>query len=65
MNKEPKSLISTLLGIMISFAAAMFLLRFGIYYLLDVWPVIAIIVTLIAVGIVIYRIWKSKNDTKW
>lgn len=65
MDKQPKSLITRFLEIAIIFAIASYLIRLGVCYIVQVWPVLAIIATLILTGILIYRIWKKHNETKW
>lgn len=65
MDREPKSWITKFLEIAIMFAIAAYLIRLGVCFLSQVWPAIVIIVTLILTGIIAYRLWKKKNDTKW
>lgn len=65
MDREPKSWIMKFLEASVMFVIAAYLIKLGVRFISQVWPVIVIIATLILTGIVIYRLWKRKNDTKW
>lgn len=59
--KESKSLLTQILEIAATFALIAFLLKLGVFYLLQIWWVLLIIIVVIGAAVVIYRIWKYKN----
>ncbi len=65
MDNQPKRLLERLLEAAIIFALSAYLIKLGACYLTQVWPVIAIIATLLIIGVIIYRIWKRRNDSGW
>ena len=63
MNDQPKKFITSILEFAALFALSAFLIRLGVCYILQIWPVL-LILTVAAAGITIgYHIWKNK--TKW
>jgi hypothetical protein len=63
MENQPKKLIVRIMEAAVLFALSAFLIRLGVCYILEIWPVLLIIAA-VTVGIVVgYRIWKNK--VKW
>ena len=65
MENQPKRWLEKILEAAIVIALSAFLIRLAACYLLQALPVIAIVATLITVGVILYRIWKHKKDSNW
>ncbi len=63
MEREPKKLIVRLLETCAIFALSTFLIRLGVCYLMQVWPVLLVLFIIAIAAIIIYRVWKHK--TQW
>ncbi len=64
-DEEPTSFIKKILETAIIFAISAFLIKLGVSYILCVWPVLVIIATVVLGGVIAYRIWKRKHDSRW
>ena len=42
-----------------------FFIHTAVEWILEVWPVLAIIATIITAVVITYRIWKYKHDGQW
>ena len=62
MDYQPKKFITRILEYAAVFALSAFLLKLGVSYIVKIWPVLLIIVLVIAAGIVLYKLW---NRTRW
>ena len=65
MENQPKRLLERLLESAIVFAVSAYLIKLGVCYILGVWPVLAILATVVIGGVIAYRIWKRKHDSNW
>lgn len=65
MENQPKRLLEKILEAAIIFALSAYLIKLGVCYIAQVWPVLVILATIILVGVIIYRIWKRHHDSKW
>lgn len=65
MDNQPKRWLERILEAAIIIVLSAYLIRLAACYIVQALPVIIIVVTLIIVGIVAYRIWKSKHDSNW
>ena len=65
MNYSPKNWLERILEAAIIIAVSAFLIRLAACYIVEALPIIIIVVTLVIVGIVVYRIWKRKHDSNW
>lgn len=65
MENQPKHWLEKILEAAIIIALSAFLIRLAVCYILQALPVIAIVATLITVGVILYRIWKHKKDSNW
>jgi len=60
MENQQKKFITRIFEFIGLFALSLLLLRLGVSYILEIWPVLVILAVVI-VGIVVgYRIWKNK-----
>lgn len=41
------------------------LIKLALCWLYAVWPILVVIATVVAVGVVAYRIWRRKRDSGW
>ena len=55
----------TLAGSAVILALSAFLIKLALCWLYAVWPILAIIATVVAVGVVAYRIWRRRRDSGW
>jgi hypothetical protein len=62
-NNQPKKLITRILEFAGLFALAAFLMRLGVCYLLQIWPVLLITAIVIAATAIGFHVWK--NGAKW
>ncbi|WP_251390950.1 hypothetical protein [Mediterraneibacter agrestimuris] len=60
--EPPRNLITRILEAAFMLALAAFLIKTAVGWILEIWPVLFAIAMVIAVIIVIYRIWKHKHD---
>ncbi len=65
MNNQPKHWLERIFEAAIIIALSAYLIRLAACYIVDALPIIIIIVTLVVVGIVLYRIWKRKHDSDY
>ncbi len=63
MEREPKKFIVRLLEFCGIFALSAFLIRLGVCYIMQIWPVLLILAILAIAGIIGYRVWKHR--TQW
>lgn len=64
--EPPKRLITRILEFAGLFALSAFLIRLGVYYLLEVWPYMLITAVTAIVTIAAWRIYKHGKDMgKW
>lgn len=64
--QPPKSLITRILELAGLFALSAFLIRLGVYYLLEVWPYLLVITIIVLASIIGWRVYKHKQDMgKW
>ena len=64
--EPPKRLITRILEFAGLFALSAFLIRLGVYYLLEAWPYLLIISITVLVIVVGWRIYKHGRDMgKW
>ena len=64
-NHQPKRLITRILEFAVLSILAVFLIRFAVAILLDIWPVL-LVLAIVIVGIVIgYRIRRNRKNVKW
>lgn len=63
MEHQPKKLIARLLEWAAMFALAAFLLRLGVCYLKEIRWVLLMIGIVVAIIVIIYRVWK--NNVRW
>lgn len=65
MENQPKRWLERLLETAVILALSAFLIKLALCWLYAVWPILAIIATVVAVGVVAYRIWRRKRDSGW
>lgn len=58
--QPPKKLLSRLLECTAMLALSAFLIRLAVGYLLDVWPVLAIVAAMAAIALILYRLHKNR-----
>lgn len=64
--EPPKKFTSRMLELTGLFALSAFLVRLGVYYLLEVWPYLLIVAILVIAGVIGWRVYKHrKNMGKW
>lgn len=64
--EPPKRPITRILESAGLFALSAFLIRLGVYYLLEVWPYILIVTVTVVAVIAAWRVYKHKKDMgKW
>lgn len=64
--EPPKGLITRILELACLFALSAFLIRLGVYYLLEVWPYLLIIAIIVLASVIGWRIYKHhRNMGKW
>ena len=64
--EPPKKFTSRMLELAGLFALSAFLVRLGVYYLLEVWPYLLVIAILVIAGVIGWRVYKRRKDMgKW
>lgn len=64
--EPPKRFTTRILELAGLFALSAFLIRLGVYYLLEVWPYLLIISIIVLIGVIGWRIYKHRRDMgKW
>ena len=63
MEQYPKKLVTRILEICAAFALGAFLLKLGVAYIKEIWPILLVIAAVIAAAVIGYRIYK--NNVKW
>lgn len=64
--EPPRRLLDRILEICVVLALSAFLLRLAVYFLLDVWKYLLVIVIIVIVGIIGWRVYKYFRDLgKW
>lgn len=63
--EPPKKWLDRILEAAFMLLLSAFCIRTAVQWILEVWPVLAVIVLLIAGAVIIYRIWKHKHDGQW
>ena len=65
MENQPKRWLEKLLESAVILALSAFLIKLALCWLYAVWPILVVIATVVAVGVVAYRIWRRKRDSGW
>ena len=65
MENQPKRWLERLLESAVILALSAFLIKLALCWLYAVWPILAIIATVVAVGVVASRIWRRRRDSGW
>lgn len=65
MDNQPKRWLERILEATIILAISAYLIRLAACYFMQALPVIIVIVVLAVAGVIGYRIWKYKRDSKW
>ena len=60
--EPPKKLITRILEFAFMLALSAFLINTAACWILEVWPILAVIALLIITTIAVYRIWKHRRD---
>lgn len=65
--EPPKRLITQILEAAFMLALSAYLIKMAAYWLMEVWPILLTIAIIITFIIIVYRIWRHKNDDlgKW
>lgn len=64
--EPPKRLITRILEFAGLFALSAFLIRLGVYYLLEVWPYLLFIAIIVLASVIGWRVYKHRRDMgKW
>ena len=58
---EPKKLITRIFEFSALFALSCFLIRAGVRFLLEIWPIAAIVPAAVIAVVVAYRVWRRKR----
>ena len=64
MENQPKRWLEKLLESAVILALSAFLIKLALCWLYAVWPILVVIATVVAVGVVAYRIWRRKRDSE-
>ena len=65
MENQPKRWLEKRLESAVILALSAFLIKLALCWLYAVWPILVVIATVVAVGVVAYRIWRRKRDSGW
>lgn len=60
--EPPKRLITQILEAAFMLALSAYLIKMAAYWLMEVWPILLTIAIIITFIIIVYRIWRRKND---
>lgn len=59
---EPKKWIDRIMEAAFMLMLSAFFIHTAVEWILEVWPILAIIFAIIIVAVVAYRIWRHKHD---
>ncbi|MBQ9016129.1 MAG: hypothetical protein IJ109_08415 [Firmicutes bacterium] len=65
MDNQPRRWLERLLEAAIVLALSAYLIKLAVCFIMQVWPVLVIIATVVIAGVVAYRIWKRVHDSEW
>ena len=65
MQNQPQRWLERRMESAVILALSAFLIKRALCWLFAVWPILAIIATVVAVGVVAYRIWRRRRDSGW
>ena len=65
MGNQPKHWLERILEAAIIIAVSAYLIKLAACYVVQVWPVLVILATVVIGGVIAYRIWKRKHDSNW
>jgi len=63
--EPPKKWLDRILEAAFMLMLSTFFIHTAVEWILEVWPVLAIIATIITAVVITYRIWKYKHDGQW
>lgn len=65
--EPPKQLFTKILEIAFMLALSAYLIKSAAYWLLEVWPILLTVASIVMAAIIGFRIWRHKHDDmeKW
>ncbi|NBJ02649.1 hypothetical protein D3Z62_21740 [Lachnospiraceae bacterium] len=63
--EPPKKWIDRIVEATFMLMLSAFFIHTAVEWILEVWPVLAVIAAIIIAAVIVYRIWKYKHDGQW